>query len=558
MRKQETEQTDTHNETDLNRRSFVAGSLLAMAAAGTLGSGALASAASKTSGKVAGNPHEFDVIVVGGGSGGAVVASRLSENPQLRVLLVEAGPAFGAEHFPPILAKREMVGGGDYVWEKQASTGTDHTSQHLRAKVLGGGSAINAAAFVRAPKFDFDRWARQGLKGWSYDEVLPYFKKMESANYGAEAYHGRQGPMPVRLPRLDQLTPASEAFYHASVAHGLRANDDINGADPSGVAVYPVNVVDGIRMNTAMTYLCPEVRQRPNLEILGNRIVDKVLLENKQVVGVQLDDGGRFSAANVFLCAGSAGSPAVLMRSGVGPADDLKALEIPLVIDLPVGRNLHEQPTNGILVSCDPKLGSYPPIGTTVWTRSSLAEAGELDIFISNNHFVNPELFPTKAGFQLFFAVGRPYARGSLKLASRDPRATPKIDLNLLGDERDLLRMIELCKLSREILAETPLKAISKGEAPRSRGGKLALNEAEIREEQKSTVMTNLHLSSTAPMGAESNPLAVLDAQGKVLGLEGLYVADASVFPDVPSQATNPDVIMAAEYLSALFINKRA
>ncbi|MEL5218105.1 GMC family oxidoreductase N-terminal domain-containing protein [Serratia bockelmannii] len=558
MQKKEAKQAYSQIETELNRRSFVKNSLLAMAAAGTLSSGALASVASKTSGKAGGKADEFDVIVVGGGSGGAVVASRLSENPQLRVLLIEAGPTFSAEHFPPVLAKREMVGGGDYVWEKQASTGTDHTNQHLRAKVLGGGSAINAAAFVRAPKFDFDRWTQQGLKGWSYEEVLPYFKRMESANYGADAYHGRNGPMPVRLPRLDHLSPASQAFYHASVAHGLRANDDINGADPSGVAIYPVNVVDGIRMNTAMTYLRPEVRQRSNLEILGNRMVDKVLLENKRVVGVQLSDGGRLNAANVFLCAGSAGSPAILMRSGVGPADDLKALDIPLVIDLPVGRNLHEQPTNGILVSCDPKLGTYPPIGTTLWARSSIAEAGELDIFISNNHFVNPELFPTKAGFQLFFAVGRPYARGNLKLASRDPLATPRIDLNLLGDERDLLRMIELCKLSREILAEAPLKAISKGEVPRSLGGKVALSESEIREEQKSTVMTNLHLSSTAPMGMESDPFAVLDAHGKVLGLEGLYVSDASVFPDVPSQATNPDVIMAAEYLSALFINKRA
>lgn len=557
MQERKNQQANEPAETNLNRRSFVKGGLLTMAAVSALGGSGLANTANSV-GRAASRSQEFDVIVVGGGSGGAVVASRLSENPQCRVLLIEAGPAFTADHFPPVLAKREMVGGGDYVWEKQASTGTDHTSQHLRAKVLGGGSALNAAAFVRAPKFDFDRWTRRGLKGWSYEEVLPYFKKLESADYGSDSYHGRSGPIPVHLPRLEDLTPASQAFYHASVAHGLRANDDINGADPSGIAIYPVNVVNGIRMNTAMTYLRQEVRQRPNLEIIGNRMVDKVLLENKRVIGVQLNDGARFSAANVFVCAGSAGSPAILMRSGIGPADDLKALDIPLVIDLPVGRNLHEQPTNGILVSCEPKLGSYPPIGTTLWARSSIAEAGELDLFISNNHFVNPGLFPTRAGFQLFFAVGRPYARGSLKLASRDPLETPKIDLNLLGDERDLLRMIELCKLSREILAESPLQVISKGEVARTLGGKIARSGAEIRAEQKSTVMTNLHLSSTAPMGAENDPQAVVDARGKVLGLEGLYVGDASIFPDVPSQATNPDVIMAAEYLSAMFISKRA
>lgn len=465
-------------------------------------------------------------------------------------MLLEGGPVFAPDGWPDELAQSHSVGGGDYVWEHGAATGTDHTSGHLRAKVLGGGSTINAGAFVRAPKFDFDRWVKRGLSDWSFDRVLPWFKRLENADYGDDRWHGRHGPVPVRLPALETLSPASQAFYHACRAHGFAAIDDINGAQQHGVAIYPLNVVNGIRQNTGMVYLTAEVRARKNLSIVGMTVVDKALIDNSRVNGIQLADGTRIAADCVFLCAGT---PAILLRSGIGPADDLRRLEIPLKQDLPVGRNLQEQPVNGIMLATSAEHASYPPIGATLWTQSSLAAADELDLYISNNHFVDPGLFPHGAGFQLFFTVARPCARGRLTLTSRNPLLAPSIDLNLLGDERDVIRMVEAVKLSRALVQEGPLQALVTGEVPAVKGGKLAKTDQQIAEEQRATVKSNLHLSATAPMGKESDPAAVVDASGNVFGINGLFVVDASLFPDVPSQATNPDVIMAAEYLASRF-----
>jgi choline dehydrogenase len=214
---------------------------------------------------------------------------------------------------------------------------------HRRDLVLGGSSAVNAGIAVRARAADFVKWAEHGVEGWSYDEVLPTFRSMENTATGEDGFHGRTGPLPVRQRRTDQeLTPSLRAFVEACVAHGFKRIDDFNGAEQDGADGYPVNVVDGIRQNTALVYLTTEVRDRANLTIRGDITIDRVLFEGRTAVGVLAADGTTYRAREVILSGGTYGSPAILLRSGVGPAADLAALGIDVVAELPVGQRLQD------------------------------------------------------------------------------------------------------------------------------------------------------------------------------------------------------------------------
>jgi choline dehydrogenase len=492
-----------------------------------------------------------DVLVVGGGSAGAVLAARLSENPGRRVVLLEAGPAYSAARFPAALLDSNRIADPDHDWGYTSRGGRlSPAIATPRGKVLGGSSTVNAGAALRARPVDFARWAEHDIHDWTFADVLPFFRDLENTPTGEDAYHGRTGPMPVRQLTDTDLTPTQRAFIEANIARGHKRVHDFNGAEQNGVGGYALNVVDGIRQNTALVYLTAEVHARPNLTVHGDVTVDRVLFQGTTATGVVTADGTVHTAREVILSGGTYGSAAILLRSGIGPADDLTALDIDVVADLPVGKRLQDHPFFHTIHALAPEhLRMTPALGALLWTASSEADDGELDLNVVAAHPTEAPFSPTGGAFVLSAALTRPDSHGTLRLADRDPRTAPLIDDNYLATGRDRRRLLEGVKLARD-LAHDP--AVAPYLAGLLIPGELPSGDADLMQIIESNVAVYGHPTSTVPMGGPADPWAVVDSRGAVKGLDALRVVDASIIPRVPSTVTNLTTIMIAERIHRL------
>lgn len=526
----------------------------------------------------------YDFIVVGAGSAGCVLANRLSADPANKVLLLEAGGRDSNPLFRLPMLMGKLFQSGIYNWHYHTEPEPHLDGRSLywpRGKALGGSSTINGMIYVRGNRHDYDRWAQLGLPGWSYDEVLPAFRRSEGHIQRKDGYHGSEGELTVCRAR--STNPLHNVFAQAGGEAGYPLNDDFNGEDQEGFGKFDFTIRKGKRWSTSYAFLRP-VLGRPNLTVETRALTRRILMEKGRAVGVEFQQGGTVrsvrAAREIVVCAGTVNSPQLLLLSGIGPADELAAHGISPVVDLPgVGKNLQDHVDCVMVYECTKPVTLYRDLRADrlIWSviegtlfgrgvattfpyeagafMKSRADLVAPDIQVhfmpalektANLHFPNP--FRKKVaveanhGFTLRVGPVNPESRGEITLRSADPSQAPKIQANYLETEFDRRTMISGIRMTREVIGQ---KAFDPYRGKELAPGPERMSDAELVAWLRATAMTTFHPVGTCKMG--NDPMAVVDARLKVRGVEGLRVADASIMPIISSGNTNAPAIMIGE-----------
>jgi choline dehydrogenase len=530
----------------------------------------------------------YDVIIVGAGSTGGTLAARLTENPDRRVLVLEAGKTFtAADQLPPELLDPADISssmpGHPSNWAFPGKLTAEFQMPIPRGKVMGGSSSLNGAYFERGTESNFADWVALGNDEWSYDKVLPYYKRSETDHDFSGPRHGTDGPISVLREPLDRSPAFTEAFTEASVGLGFELEEDKNEDGRGGVGPVPMNIYRGQRASTALAYLLPAIG-RENLDVVGEALVSRVLFEGTRAVGVETTVAGqtrKVRAGTVVVAAGALRSPQLLMLSGVGPADHLKAHGVDLVADLPgVGSNLTDHPEVSVAWTSAAKLPDMPGRGLLTsslnWTAEGSDRVSDLEIlpFVSKlGDMINAESMLKRpiqslkalrsTSLQMLRAqakaMGSPFivislmqekSRGTVRLRSADPGDNPELFWNYFAEADDTRRLGEAVRRTEEIFASQAMSGVAKL-------NDLEASDVATAESTESWIRAHIfgagHPCCSCKMGPESDGMAVVDQRGRVHGLENLMVADTSIFPEIPSRGPNATAIMIGEKLADTF-----
>jgi len=501
---------------------------------------------------------KYDVIVVGGGSAGSVVAARMAEDPDTTVLLLEAGT-----DYPDLANLPEDIQNGntrtaedersEHNWALRGTITEEQGEIHVaQGKVIGGGGSINGQVFLRGIPQDFDDWASWGNEEWSYTKVLPYFRKAETDLDIKDDFHGTDGPLPISRKVGETWPVIQSAFHTACLQNGFDTTDDMNGVEPTGVGVVPMNNQKGVRMSTAITHLAP-MRHHLNLTIRGNVFARKILTENRQVTGVEVESGGEVftvESNKVVLSAGALKSPHILMLSGIGPKDQLDEYGIDVLQNTPgVGANLRNHPISPISFRVKEGIKLQPDAsGVRIALRYTAKGSDDSnDMMMTTSSLFSPftgEMLPDRIG-RISCVIELPAGAGFVRLNSADPAVQPKFDYRYFSHPEDMRRMRDGIRLAVKMLETDAYKDVSDGRVTPTEG--ILTDDDALDLWIRQTVGSARHVSGTCKIGPDSDPMAVVDQQCRVKGLQGLWIADSSVMPQVPRANANATAIMIGE-----------